>query len=162
MRLIIALLMGGLLAGCAEPAWRRNARALGQRAEACPNAGTIALTELTPFAWDTVYVFAPYTSREEMTRVMGLDFAGLRETVNEGMQQAVFVRQGQVVCYVYGYSSQLGYGLDMGDLGGGYIRIDSLREPRFTLSRSQGVTYLVYQSEFTKKAAGDMPAAFFS
>jgi hypothetical protein len=154
-----ALLLGGLLTGCAEPAWRRNARALGWRISACQTAGPIALTELTPFAWDTVYVFAPYTSRERMTRVMALDFAGLRETVSEGMQQAVFVRQGQVVCYVYGYTSQLGYGLDMGDLDGGYIRIDSLCQPYFSLDRSGEVPYLIYRPDDAKQAAGDLPAA---
>ena len=32
---------------------------------------TVTLNEVVPFAWDTVYTFAPYTPREEIEAVIG-------------------------------------------------------------------------------------------
>lgn len=72
---------------------------------------TVKLSELTPFKWDEVYSFAPYMSREDIHKAIGYRWSGVKETVNEGMNQILFMNKGKVVCYVYGYPSHNGYGI---------------------------------------------------
>ncbi len=70
---------------------------------------TLTLEETVPFSWDEVYSFDPYTSREEMERVLGFPDSGLKETVNEGMVHLVFIKKERVVCCVCGYADILCY-----------------------------------------------------
>ena len=80
----------------------------------------ISLSELTPFSWDAVYTFDPYTSREEMEQALGFSSKDFRETVSEGMVQLIFVDYGdsagtgKVVCSICGYDGNLGYFVDLG------------------------------------------------
>ena len=69
----------------------------------------ITLNEIVPFQWDIVYSFSPYTSRQEMERIIGVKSLMITETVSEGMVQLIFVKDGKVVCGITGYGQNLGY-----------------------------------------------------
>ena len=69
------------------------------------------LTTFTPFEWDKVYSFAPYLSKEAIYEIIGYKWDNISETVSEGMNQIVFVKDGKVVCYLYGYPENNKFGL---------------------------------------------------
>ncbi|WP_342614645.1 hypothetical protein [Peribacillus frigoritolerans] len=72
---------------------------------------TINLLDVTPFDWDVVYSFGPYTPKEDIYKTIGYKWDTISETVNEGMNQIVFLNDGKVVCYFYGYPESNGYGI---------------------------------------------------
>ncbi len=69
----------------------------------------VTLNEIVPFDWDIVYTFEPYTSREEIEEIIGFQSDSIRETVNEGMVQLLFVKGKTVTASVCGYPDKLGY-----------------------------------------------------
>lgn len=75
----------------------------------------ITLNEAVPFAWDTVYTFAPYTSRSEIEDIIGFKSNAIKETVNEGMVQLLFVKGNGVSGSVCGYAENLGYSIYFND-----------------------------------------------
>lgn len=72
---------------------------------------TINLLEVTPFDWDVVYSFEPYTPLDDIYKTVGYKWDTISVTVNEGMNQIVFLNDGKVVCYLYGYPENNGYGI---------------------------------------------------
>ena len=74
---------------------------------------TITLSEITPFEWDNVYSFSPYTSKQEMENIIGFQSNNITQTVSEGMVQLLFVKGDKVVCDIVGYSSNLGYSISL-------------------------------------------------
>lgn len=74
--------------------------------------GEMTLNEVVPFAWDAVYTFAPYTSKEQIEAEIGFRSNRIRETVSEGMTQLVFVKGKRVAMMVCGYPDRLGYDVD--------------------------------------------------
>ena len=104
----------------------------------------ISLNTLTPFSWDKLYSFAPYTSKEKMESIIGFKSSEVKETVNEGMQQLLFVKNGKIVCSIVGYSENLGYAFDFGDIGSEYIMLESEVDPTFNISKDKIVklTYI--------------------
>lgn len=72
---------------------------------------TVKLSDVTPFDWDTVYSFDPYTTKDTIYETVGYKWDRISETVNEGMNQIVFLNEGKVVCYLYGYPENNGYGI---------------------------------------------------
>ncbi len=72
---------------------------------------TINLLDVTPFEWDVVYSFDPYTSKEKVYKTVGYKWDNISETVSEGMNQIVFMKEEKVVCYLYGYPENNGYGI---------------------------------------------------
>ncbi|MEH7440562.1 hypothetical protein V7182_24230 [Neobacillus drentensis] len=105
---------------------------------------TVNLREVTPFDWDVVYSFPPYTMKESIYKTVGYKWDRISETVNEGMDQIVFMKDGKVVCYIYGYPENKGYGLS--------IRSDQYKDAAsmlraeddltFQVERNDGVVYL--------------------
>lgn len=75
----------------------------------------ITLNEVVPFDWDVVYTFEPYTSKEEIEKKIGFKSVSIRETVNEGMVQLLFVRGKTVAASVCGYMDDLGYAVYFND-----------------------------------------------
>lgn len=93
-----------------------------RRAMAAVGDGDVTLNEIIPFAWDTMYTYEPYMSREEVEEMMQIPVRGLKQSVSEDAVQLVFVKNGHMVCNVCGYISREGYGflwwsgkLDFGD-----------------------------------------------
>ncbi|WP_339250894.1 hypothetical protein NSQ43_13195 [Sporosarcina sp. FSL W8-0480] len=72
---------------------------------------SVNLSDVTPFEWDLVYSFAPYTSKEIIYQTVGYKWDSISETVNGGMNQLVFMKDEKVVCYLYGYPANNGYGI---------------------------------------------------
>lgn len=104
--LILLSVVGYMFFGSPVEMYRR--RALRQ-AMAAVEDGEVTLNEIVTFAWDTVYTFEPYASREEMEQIMDISAKGLEESVSEGMVQLAFVNGSRVVCGVCGYISKEGY-----------------------------------------------------
>ena len=71
----------------------------------------IELKDVTPFEWDTVYSFGPYTSREKVQETIGFE-AKVNETVSEGMLHLVFVKDKEVVCEIIGHPTNLGIAIN--------------------------------------------------
>ena len=72
---------------------------------------SVNLSNVTPFEWDIVYSFNPYTSKDTIYKTVGYKWDTISETVSEGMNQLVFMKDEKVVCYLYGYPANNGYGI---------------------------------------------------
>jgi len=95
-----------------EDVWDKNEKLLKKHIKSIDESvETVNLSDVTPFEWDLVYSFSPYTPREEIYETVGYQWDRILETVNEGMNQLVFLKDDKVVCYVYGYPSTIGYGI---------------------------------------------------
>ena len=92
----------------------------------------ITLNEVVPFAWDAVYTFSPYTSKEEIEAIIGFKSSSIRETVNEGMVQLLFVENDSVVASICGYPDNLGYSVSFSDV------ITYEEEAVFSVSKEAG------------------------
>jgi hypothetical protein len=103
------------------------------------------LAKFTPFKWDTLYSFAPYTSEEEIYKTIGYKWDNIDETVSEGMNQIVFISNGKVVCYLYGYPEDIKLGFNFGKYDGRHIKLTSDKKLSFktTITKS-GVRYFNY------------------
>ncbi|MBQ7860296.1 MAG: hypothetical protein IJ347_09225 [Faecalibacterium sp.] len=106
---------------------------------------TITLHQVTPFVWDTVYTFSPYTSKEEIARVIGFSSISIKETVSEGMTQLLFVDGNRVVCSVCAYPSAMGYGVS--GLPSGQPIANETDAPKFNIHRRGGILWLQYLKE---------------
>lgn len=123
--------------------WDANAELLKEEVLEL-NVDTIHLEDITPFEWDVVYSFNPYTSKEEIYKTIGYKWDRISETVSEGMNQIVFLKDGKVVCYLYGYPTNNGYGINF--IKGNYTDVTTVLTPKddlnFKVTISDGVTYL--------------------
>lgn len=72
---------------------------------------SVNLSDVTPFEWDLVYFFDPYTSKDTIYQTIGYKWDTISSTVNGGMNQLVFMKDKKVVCYLYGYPANNGYGI---------------------------------------------------
>jgi hypothetical protein len=72
---------------------------------------TINLSDVTPFEWDVIYSFDPYTSKDMIYETVGYKWDNISETLSEGMNQIAFLKDGKVVCYLYGYPENNGFGI---------------------------------------------------
>ena len=95
------------------------------------------MSERTPFEWDTFYSFAPYTTREKIYETIGYEWDDISQTVNEGMSQIVFVKDGKVVCYLYGYPENIKLGFNFGEYEGNYIKLHSKHKLSFKMTMSE-------------------------
>lgn len=92
--------------------WDVNEKLLKQEVMNIGNSvKSVNLSDITPFEWDLVYSFDPYTSKDTIYRTVGYKWDSISETVNGGMNQLVFMKDKKVVCYVYGYPANNGYGI---------------------------------------------------
>lgn len=98
----------------------------------------ITLNEMVPFEWDSVYTFLPYTSREEIWRILGIREEAVTETVNEGMVQLIFLNEGKVTASICGYESRLGYSVKIPIKKKGYTKIDYEDNFEFYVSTKKG------------------------
>lgn len=126
--------------------WDSNANKLKNSFQAISGDADIEdLRGFIPFEWDELYSFAPYTSKETIYEVIGYKWDNIRETVNENMNQMVFVKDGKVVCYLYGYPEYTKLGFDFGQYEGCYFKLTSDQNLSFTTTISDhGIRYFVY------------------
>lgn len=103
------------------------------------------LSKFTPFKWDTLYRFTPYTPKEKIYETIGYKWDNISEIVNEGMIQIVFVDDGKVVCYFYGYPENIKLGFNFGEYKGSYIKLVAEQKPRFKTTVSEnGIRCFIY------------------
>ena len=103
------------------------------------------LNEFIEFKWDELYSFAPYTSKKVIYEVIGYKWDNIKESVDEGMNQIVFVKDGKVVCYLYGYPENIMVAFDFGEYEGSYIKLTPNKKLSFTTTFSaNGARYFKY------------------
>ncbi len=107
MKKIIVLFFCILMLVACTSQQNENEKAFINNVKALKNETEVTLNDITPFEWDTVYSFGPYTSKEEVQETIGFK-ANVGETVSEGMPHLVFVKDKEVVCEIIGYPSNLG------------------------------------------------------
>lgn len=78
-----------------------------------------------PFEWDTLYTFKPDVSIEKIYEVVGYKWDRITKATNKGMNQLVFLKDGQVVCYVYGFPRARKVFFDFGEYEGDYFTLTS-------------------------------------
>ncbi|WP_066715123.1 hypothetical protein [Clostridium sp. Marseille-P299] len=143
---IIVILLAILFIPLKRDIWDKNANNLKRSLHNMSDNTIIEdFSEWTPFEWDTIYSFAPYTSKDRIYEVVGYKWDRISETVNEGMDQIVFMKDGKVVCYLYGYPGNTKIGFDFGNYNGNYIKLTSDQKLSFkTILADKGVMYLEY------------------
>lgn len=108
--IIFIVILSLSIGACSSNEWSKNEKSLRSKVKKESVEKVIILTEYTDFEWDTLYVFMPYITKESIYYVIGYEFADIKETVNDDMNQVIFMKDGKVVCYVYGYPYDNGYG----------------------------------------------------
>jgi hypothetical protein len=110
------------------------------------NAVIDDLSKWTPFEWDTLYSFEAYTTKEKIYKTIGYKWDNINETVSEGMNQIIFIKDGKVVCYFYGYPENNRLGFNFGKYEDSYIKLTSKQKLSFktTISGENGVRYFDY------------------
>lgn len=108
---------------------------------------SVNLKDVTPFEWDVMYSFDPYTPKEMIYETVGYKWGRVSETVSEGMDQVVFMKDGEVVYYLYGYPENNGYGIsfiseDRTDLTT-YSVLKREHDLTFKVERIEGIVYLM-------------------
>ena len=105
-RILILLFCTMIFISCTSQR-SENKKALINNIKALENKTEVELNNITPFEWDIVYSFGPYTTKEEVQETIGFK-GNVGETVNEGMPHLVFVKDKEIVCEIIGYPSNLG------------------------------------------------------
>lgn len=106
---------------------------------------TINLLDVTPFEWDVIYSFDPYTSKDTVYEEVGYKWDNIADTVSDSMNQIVFLNDGKVVCYIYGYPDNNGYGISIIkrknlEITGSVLNVKD--ELNFQVTRRNGEIYL--------------------
>ncbi len=103
------------------------------------------LSEFTAFEWDTLLAFAPYTTREYIYGVVGYEWESIRPTVSEGMNQVVFLKDGEVVCYLHGYPDRYRVYFDFGAYPESHLELSAASAPSFkTQINEDGIRVFTY------------------
>ena len=109
---IVIILIVALINLLKKDLWDVNAELLKQEVLSVgESVKTVKFSEITPFEWDVVYSFDPYISKDTIYKTVGYKWDSISETVSENMNQIVFLKDGKVVCYLYGYPENNGYGI---------------------------------------------------
>lgn len=72
----------------------------------------MSLKQLTPFEWEKVYFFKPYTSEESIEEVVGCKIKDYYYSVSDSDSQIYFVDDGKVVCSLAGNYDALQFRVD--------------------------------------------------
>lgn len=128
-----------------EDVWDSNFKLLQNEISSKSEAELKAnLSAFTPFEWDKVYSFAPYLSKEAIYETIGYKWDNISETVSEGMNQIVFVNDGKVVCYLYGYPENNKFGIFLNpiDSANNAAILHSKENDIFDVTKNEDVVYL--------------------
>jgi len=97
------------LAGCNTSSTVEDNNAMFSNTVTAISDNTITLNELAAFEWDIAYTFTPNTPKENIKKIIGVSSRDIKETYNESQTQLIFVKDGKIVCNIWGYGSNLGY-----------------------------------------------------
>lgn len=87
--------------------------------------------EITPFEWDYMYSFTPYTPKEDIENTIGFKWSNIAESVNEGTNQVIFTKGDKVVCYFNGYPESDKVYFDFRSSTNGNIKLSSKENIKF-------------------------------
>lgn len=102
MRLVVLAALALACAGCSDE--RKVTEAIGEAVRSRP-AEPLLLASLTPFEWDAVYMFEPYSDRQTMCAKLKAQVRDCERVVpagdlDEGEVGLAFVAGTQVVAFV--------------------------------------------------------------
>jgi len=103
------------------------------------NKNSIELKELTPFEWDTMYVISPYVPKEKIFDIIGMKSNIIKSSVSEGTHNIIFINQGKIVCYLYGFPQN--YYFDF-KIQGEYLKFNN-DDIRFKVEYINNIFYLI-------------------
>jgi len=104
----------------------------------------VFLNDITPFEWDTVYTFGPYTSRKVIEEAIGIKSNYISEARSEGMRQLIFVKEDKIICSITEYYYKLGYMFFIKSYKNEYAALNSTDNPLFKIERKDGLIKLIY------------------
>lgn len=139
------LIVTALISPFKKNLWDENSKLLREKVLSVGQTiETINLLDITPFEWDVVYSFEPYTPQDKVYNTIGYKWDNISETVSEGMNQIVFLKDGKVVCYLYGYPSNNGYGIsfDSTDYKNSVAMFYAKDNLNFKVTKSKNIIYL--------------------
>lgn len=87
--------------------------------------------EITPFEWDYMYRFTPYTPKEDIENTIGFKWSKLKESVSEATNQVIFTKGDKVVCYFNGYPESDKVYFDFRSSTNGNIKLSSKENIKF-------------------------------
>lgn len=103
----------------------------------------ILLNDITPFKWDKVYSFIPYYPKEEIYKIIGFKSNIIKETVDETMMQIIFVKNKEIVCYLYGYpNNNFAINFKKDKYNNGAIILEISNKNRFNIIEEEKIIYL--------------------
>lgn len=144
---VIALVLSLIIIQHKQNACELNSKSFEEQvSQIGQHADTINLNRITSFDWDVLYSFASYTPKERIYQVIGSKSDNIKETIAEGMNQAIFVKSGEVICSLYGYPANDGYGIlfPSTDYMDGVVMLHSTDNISFRVSRNKGVINLAH------------------
>jgi hypothetical protein len=134
MKLVLVVLAGiAIFLILWDPIWEKNAKGFTKPFNIISGDTAVIddLSGFTQFEWDTLYSFEPYTPASKIYEVVGYKWTIIRPTVNENMNQVVFLHNGKVVCYIDGYPSKYKV----------YFKFSGYEDHYIKLTRSDKLTF---------------------
>jgi hypothetical protein len=124
--------------------WKENAIALGKSFDLISgdSARIDDLRAFIPFEWARLYSFDPYYPKEKIYEVIGFEWSPITETVSEGMNQLIFLKDKEVVCYVYGYPDRHNFYLYLGPSSEGHVKLSAEDSMVFDMTVEEIYRYL--------------------
>jgi len=104
----------------------------------------VFFNDITPFEWDAVYTFGPYTSRKVIEEAIDIKSNDINEALSEGMQQLIFVKEDKIICSITEYYYKLGYMFFIKSYKNEYGTLNSTDNPLFKIERKDGLVKLIY------------------
>ena len=149
--LVLLMVLGGLYLYFGAPYIYLNNRKLKTTITSL-DCNSAILEDIVPFEWTMVYTFGPYTSKDYMKRIVGVQSPALRESISEGMIDVVFTDRRRVVASVCAYPENLGYDLKISGEkamypGGGCTYLEYGDQAVFNVTKEDGLVRLYTRVE---------------
>jgi uncharacterized protein YbjT (DUF2867 family) len=142
---IIAIVLAILaLAGCGQSSLKLERDAIADQLQAQQQQPLVLASVYEQLVWDRVYIFAPYTSIDQINQSLGYEWATERNTTihqSDRISLLVFTAAGQVTGY-------LEYPRSSGDFAGlaragGYSPEEAVFMPDYTISSQAGPPFVL-------------------
>ena len=131
------------------PIWEKNALEFSNALDTISGYQPVVtdLTDFTTFEWDQLYSFQPYFPKEKIAEIVGYMWTDINETVSEGMNQVVFLNEGEVVCYIYGYPDKYNVYFDFGYHREGYLLLNLRDKTKFIITVKEDINHFKFIEE---------------
>lgn len=141
----IISLIAMLFVGCGNRQLVENNKGFNNKIKEA-TSGRVELKELTNFEWDKAYTFRPYLSKEEISKIIGINSENLFDTmVDESLINILFVKDGIIKCSIIGRPENLGYSFDFGQYKEDYICFSSKEDYIFEVKKEDGINMFEYK-----------------